>query len=101
MKIRARAGAVTAVVLAGVVAALTTGSAYAVPSVSVQAPATAKANTELNVVYAGQAEPAPGATGMILQLFYEPKSAGCAPTAKAQGERAGSERRPLGGVRKP
>ena len=79
--------------LAAVALMVGAGSAAAAPSISVQAPATVAANTDVNLVYAGVADAGnAGATGaMLFHAFYELGAANCAPTAAAQRGRPNSK----------
>lgn len=64
------------------------GPAAATPSISIKAPASTTANTDVNLTYSGVAESDGTAEGaMVFHSFYEIGAAGCAPTVAAQRSR--------------
>ena len=75
---------------ASVIAALAAAApAMAVPSVGIEAPATANADTAVNVTYSGRAEPTVDSP-TSLRLFYQRDAPNCAGTAAEQRGRANS-----------
>ncbi len=91
MRLRTRLILGTSLVVVALMAGI--GSAVAAPSITIQAPATAAANTDVNLTYSGLAEaPTADATGaMLFHSFYELGAANCAPTAAAQRARPNSK----------